>query len=110
MHVRLKNSHNETIERRCALLSIGLLAARSPEHAGTIACPGVPLKRRPVLIARGHRRTLTCKGENGPKAVRLVLGSGCSAGHADGGREFQNEETGRAGAGSATTGFRGQAE
>jgi len=77
------NSRNETIGRGCALLSTGVLTTRIPEHAGTIESPGVPLKQRPVLITRGHRRTLAY-GSKGPKVVRLVLGTGVSAGQAGG--------------------------
>ena len=65
-----KNFQNETETDPTALLGIGLLEGSGGLHAGTTKVPGVPLKQRPVLIARDHRRTLkTGNGEIPPRMV-----------------------------------------
>jgi hypothetical protein len=60
--------HNETDCRLGALPAIGLLEGSGGLHAGNKS-PGVPLKQRPVVTARGQCRTLKFSGKIQPRMV-----------------------------------------
>jgi hypothetical protein len=64
-----KRFRNETESGIGALLGIGLLEGSGDLHAGTQESLGVPLKQRPVLIARGRRRTLNSRTAEMPRMV-----------------------------------------
>ncbi len=66
---------NETVWEGAALLSIGILKGNLTRW--DTKSPGVPLKRRPVLILEVIAGRRVCSGEeNEPRAVRRVHRTG----------------------------------
>ena len=71
---------NETVREASALLSIGILKGYGDLTRWDTKSPGVPLKRRPVLILEVTAGRRVCHGEkNEPRAVRRVHRTGTVA-------------------------------